>query len=50
MKGWNGGMNDCCRIICTHTYVKVELQDGTITEWIPATDLIARYHIYLIAR
>jgi hypothetical protein len=43
MSGWEGGSADCCRIVCTHTYVKVELQDGTITEWLPATALIARY-------
>lgn len=42
MAGWKGGSADCCRIVCTHTYVRVELQDGTITEWLPATALIAR--------
>lgn len=42
ISGWSPTENNVVAVLCTHTFVKVQWQDGKISEYIPAVQLIPR--------
>lgn len=42
---WSPTAKDCAVVTCTRTFVKVQWQDGTMSDMLPATQFIPRDHL-----